>query len=289
MTTKWKQVCTEMRKDLINQKSLILRLARHVRNTDEIPLPTWAGNGMRFLEEIMGLFPEDYDREVKLPKRTMLRREDWSALDKNIIAVASPRLRPLIRNESAYTHQKNRQEKQYTSKGSYDEAHRAWTPKQLDNLLTYFLDDAYPMLAGEGKKSLVLLCGRPVKAIQKALWRLGVRDLKRSRFANYHPRWSRPKRTGEAFTTRDDFLIMLAFSDAGRENAACTNNWIRLILNRQIDEVEDHIENLWQRANKKPTLRKPSRFDWVSMSNQTILFKFLKRRQSRNVKDFGDE
>lgn len=46
-------------------KDLLLRLARHVLNPDEINMFTWGVNGVDLLVEVRRMFPKEYDRYVK--------------------------------------------------------------------------------------------------------------------------------------------------------------------------------------------------------------------------------
>jgi hypothetical protein len=45
--------------------SLLYRLARHIRNSDETPVIAWGFKGIELLEELHSLDPDRYEREVK--------------------------------------------------------------------------------------------------------------------------------------------------------------------------------------------------------------------------------
>lgn len=53
-----------IREDLAAQ-DLLYKLARHIRNTDEIHPATWGAQGLELLAELRGIDPEKYDKEVK--------------------------------------------------------------------------------------------------------------------------------------------------------------------------------------------------------------------------------
>lgn len=53
-----------IREDLAAQ-DLLYKLARHIRNTDEIHPATWGAQGLNLLAELREIDPERYDKEVK--------------------------------------------------------------------------------------------------------------------------------------------------------------------------------------------------------------------------------
>ena len=55
-------VAVHEEKDL---KDLLCRLARHIRNSEDLPPLQWGVQGLDLLAEVRAFFPERYDREVK--------------------------------------------------------------------------------------------------------------------------------------------------------------------------------------------------------------------------------
>lgn len=53
-----------IREDLAAQ-DLLYKLARHIRNTDEIHPATWGAQGLDLLAQLREIDPERYDKEVK--------------------------------------------------------------------------------------------------------------------------------------------------------------------------------------------------------------------------------
>lgn len=53
--------------ELEKSQALTYRMARHIRNTDEVPVARWGVDGMNLLAELRDLNPEQYDAEVKGP------------------------------------------------------------------------------------------------------------------------------------------------------------------------------------------------------------------------------
>lgn len=249
-----------------NAKELMLKLAKHVRDADTIPLSRWAVLSQDILAEVKRKFPKEYETAIIHGKVNTSRK-------------------------SAYTVAKAHQAKDFVPGGEYINDKRNWTPNQLDHLLNAFLSFKLPMLGGsKGRDNLVAICGRPVKAIQKALWRLGVRDPARSRFWNYTPGSIRPNRTGNEWNERDHYLLYLATSPRGIEN----NNWellehIGRILRRTPQNVFEELLRLYQIANKKPKLRKEEAFNWTTASHLNMVHGMLGAKLKKQIKEFEDD
>jgi len=265
---------------IIQQTDLILRLARHINNPDKLSPTAWGVAGMDLLAEVKDKYPEDYKSEVlkTTPKKAKLR------------PVAK---HPFFqKKESAYTHSKERQAKEYTKEGEYVNDKKPWTPDQLDDLLTEFLNGC-PMLASDGRISLVYKMGRPVKAIQKAIWRLGVRDPKRSRFADYTAGQKRPDSTHLVFTERDHYLIYLATSETGLSNVFGKNkigmmSHLAHILNRE-DGLRHEMIRLYYLATRKPTLKETPPFNWNNKNHFQKIHQFLKKTLGQVHTEFSDD
>ena len=198
--------------------------------------------------------------------------------------------KPTKKKESVYTHQKKHQVKEYVEGGEYHNDKKPWTPSLLDNLLNRFLSFEYPIL-GKGTQNLVNSCKRPVKAIQKALWRLGVRDLQRSRFANYQSSpIHRNYRGSLKWTGRDFFFLYLATSPTGQKNKACLPSWIANVLYRDRRDVEAEMERVFFQAyNKKPRLSGAMEFDVESEHQLNIIHQAIKRgKYFKFIKEFTD-
>lgn len=44
---------------------VMFELARHIRNTDELPIERWAVKSMKLLEKVQAIDPARYDEQVK--------------------------------------------------------------------------------------------------------------------------------------------------------------------------------------------------------------------------------
>lgn len=60
----WRERHPVNRKSYSNIERLLYKLARHLRNPDDLPLVTWGVAGIELLAEIRELDPKRYDNEV---------------------------------------------------------------------------------------------------------------------------------------------------------------------------------------------------------------------------------
>lgn len=269
---------------IIQQTDLILRLARQINNTDKLSLHKWTDNGMNLLSEVQQKYPEDYDSSVLGEEPNFIADLKPSKEDeKTDTAVTQPKKL----KQSIYVRNKERQAKEYTENGVYENERSPWTPKQLDILLDGFLYSRLPMLSKDERQSLVKECKRPVKAIQKALWRLAVRDANRKRFYNYKPTYERFRRTDSGLYVwdRDDILIAIHLG-----TGICSLNWLERLLQRREEDILEHMIEIWDDMNsKRPRLRKAEPFNYMDSNHVHKLHKFMQRHGSKQITEFTSD